>query len=252
MSRDQITEAIERATIAAVSPDEVQELDGWLLPFDNGTIGRAKSAVPLTHEAPDVGIIERIESQYAARGLPAVFRLATDTCFDALRSELQQCGYVATKPTWVQTASLQAMRQVTQQPIAAVDKTPDAAWTALFLGEGFDPVDGASRVKSLSRSASNVYASVRDAGKTVAGGAASFSHGWASVHGMRTAQSHRGQGLAGRVLAGLAQAALQCGLERVFLQVEANNPAAQALYKRAGFTTVWVYEYWSKTSIKRC
>ena len=141
---------------------------------------------------------------------------------------------------------------MTDEPMAEVDQTPDAAWTALFLGEGFDPVDGASRVDSLSRSPSNVYASVRDAGHTLAGGAASFSHGWASVHGMRTVLNQRGRGLAGRVLAGLAQAALERDLKQVFLQVEANNPAAQALYKKAGFTTAWIYEYWSKNSIKRC
>ena len=245
-------ERIERATIAAVSPEEVQELDGWLLAFDRGTIGRAQCAVPLAHVACDLRVIEQIEAQYAARGLPAVFRLATNTCFDAVRSELQQRGYAAAKPTWVQTATVQAMRQVTEQPIAEVDPTPDATWTALFLGEGFDPMDGASRVDSLSRSTSNVYASVRNEGRTLAGGAASLSHGWASVHGMRTVLSHRGRGLAGRVLAGLAQAAMQRGLEQVFLQVEANNPAAQALYKRAGFRTAWMYEYWSKNSIKRC
>ena len=238
-------ESIERATIAAVSPEKVLELNGWLLSFDSGTIGRAKSAVPLAHVAPDMAVVRLIEAHYATRGLPAVFRLATHACFDTLRLELQQRGYSAAKPTWVQTASVQAMRRATAQPIADVDSTPDAAWTALFLGEGFDPLDGASRVKSLSRSTSNVYASLRETGQTLAGGAASFSHGWASVHGMRTAQSHRGQGLAGRVLAGLAQAAMQRGLEQVFLQVEANNPAAQALYKRAGFTTVWTYEYWS-------
>ena len=32
---------IERATITAVSPYAVEELPGWLLPFNTGTIGRA-------------------------------------------------------------------------------------------------------------------------------------------------------------------------------------------------------------------
>jgi hypothetical protein len=40
-------EAIERATVAAVSPDLTEEIDGWLLPFAEGTVKRAKSAVPL-------------------------------------------------------------------------------------------------------------------------------------------------------------------------------------------------------------
>lgn len=34
------------------------------------------------------------------------------------------------------------------------------------------------------------------------------------------------------------------GMARVFLQVEAGNTAAQALYRRAGFETAWSYVYW--------
>ncbi len=247
-----LVEPIERATIAAVSPEAVVEYDGWLLAFDSGTIGRAKSAVPLAHHPAVPGVVARIEAQYTERGLPAVFRLTTDSCFDGLRQELTEQGYIAEKRTCVQTARLEAVRRVTQQPPADVDSAPDTAWTALFLSEGFDAIDGASRVQSLSRNAANVYASVRQDGHTIAGGAASFGNGWASLHGIRTAQHCRGQGLAGRVLAGLAKAALQHGEEQVFLQVEAHNSAALALYQRAGFSTLWEYVYWSKARIKHC
>ncbi|MFM2276489.1 MAG: hypothetical protein RL211_2361 [Pseudomonadota bacterium] len=244
LSNDDI-ESLERATLAAVSPEAVEELQGWLLPFDSGTVGRAKSAVPMAHTVADETLVARIEARYTARGMKPMFRVATAACFDILRQELTRRGYVAGKPTLVQTGSARTMRQVSTQPPADVDATPDAAWAALFLGEGFDPVDGASRVKSLSRALDAVYASLRESGKTVAAGAGSYSNGWASVHGMRTHQAHRGQGLAGRVLAALAQEATRRGLERTFLQVEASNLAAQALYRRAGFTTAWVYEYWS-------
>lgn len=238
--------SIEQATLAAVVPEAVEEREGWLLPVDHGTVGRARSAVPLQHTEVDPGVLGRIEAYYAARGLPAVFRLATDACFDGLRHELRQRGYSADKPTLVQVGTVGRMRQVSSQPSAEIATTPDAAWTALFLGEGFDPVDGASRVRTLSRSRDSVYASVRENGQVLAGGAAAFGHGWVSVHGMRTAAGHRGQGLAGRVLAGLADVALARGMARVFLQVEAGNAAAQALYRRAGFGTAWTYEYWRR------
>jgi len=210
--------SIEQATLAAVVPEAVEEREGWLLPVDHGTVGRARSAVPLQHTEADPGVLGRIEAYYAAHGLPAVFRLATDACFDGLRHELRQRGYSADKPTLVQVGTVGRMRQVSSQPSAEIATTPDAAWTALFLGEGFDPVDGASRVRTLSRSRDSVYASVRE----------------------------NGQGLAGRVLAGLADAALARGMAQVFLQVEAGNAAAQALYRRAGFGTAWTYEYWRR------
>lgn len=245
MNADDIA-SIERATLAAVAPETLDEREGWLLPIDSGTVGRAKTAVPLRHAACTPGTVEWIEAHYRARGFPAAFRIATDPCFDGLRSELQQRGYRGHKPTLVQVGTVHRMRSVSSQSPAECADAPDAAWTALFLGEGFDPVDGASRVKTLSRARNSVYAGIREGTEVLAGGAAAFGHGWVSVHGMRTAARHRGQGLAGRVLAGLADAAAGRGMKRVFLQVEAGNTAAQSLYRRAGFETVWRYEYWQR------
>lgn len=238
-------ETIERATAAAVSPQALEEVDGWLLAFDSGTVNRARSAVPLQY-APAIGanlLVNRIEACYAARGLPAQFRLAQSSCFDGLRAELRRRAYRAAQPTQVQLGPVSRVRAVSDV-LADVDEAPDAAWAALFMGEGFDPVDGASRVAALGRAQGSLYASVREGGHTVAAGAGAFSHGWVSVHGMRTAPAWRGRGLAGRILSALAQAAMARGVTRCFLQVEEGNTAAQALYRRAGFAPAWSYEYW--------
>ena len=75
-------EAIERATCDAVPPEAVGELPGWLLGFDGGTVSRAHSAVPVSHEAPggapDAEVIKEIEALYASHGLRAVFRTASN------------------------------------------------------------------------------------------------------------------------------------------------------------------------------
>ena len=241
-------EAIERATAATVAPEASEELDGWLLPFDSGTVKRARSAVPLHRSAVDHGTLDRIEDRYDSRQVAPALRLADAGCFDGLRAELERRHYVDDNPTCVQLGSLQRMRQLVAGggALADVDRAPDDAWAALFLGEGFDPVDGAHRVRSLARAKGSLYASVREGGRTLAAGAMAFGHGWASVHGMRTDKAHRGKGLAGRVLAGLAQAALARGFERAFLQVDAQNHPAQALYRRAGFQTRWQYRYWQR------
>ncbi|RYY82866.1 MAG: GNAT family N-acetyltransferase, partial [Comamonadaceae bacterium] len=230
-------EAIERNTIAAVAPEAVVEWKGWLLPFDHGTIGRAKAAVPLGHAPVSPDVIDGIEARYREQNLPCAFRIADVPAFAPLVDELRRRGYVGAKPTLVQTASVHRMRQVSIARPARVDREPDEPWAALFLGEGFDPVDGANRVRALSRAPDSRYASVREGGRTLACGTVALGHGWASVHGMRTHAAHRGRGLAGRVLAGIGQAALAEGFERVFLQVEEHNLAAQALYGRAGFET---------------
>ena len=237
-------EAIERATVDAVAPQAIHEIEGWLLPFDSGSIGRAKSAVPLRHSI-GTSEFEPIQAAYAARAQPLVFRLPDAPGCADFKQRLRALGYRPGKPTLVQTAACRTVLQVTSEPLAELDRVPDAAWAALFLGEGFDPVDGASRVASLSRAQGTLFASLRQGGHTLAAGAGAYSWGWASAHGMRTAQGMRGRGLAGRVLASIAQEAIQRGIERMFLQVEEGNAPALALYRRAGFSTAWRYQYWS-------
>jgi len=247
-------EAIERATLDAVAPQRVEALEdeAWLLPMDPGTVGRARSAVPLRHEAPTAPaqLIERIEERYCSGGLPVHLRIAELPCFDALAAALAGRGYIDGKPTLTQVGSARAMRALSHGEPAELDAAPDEGWTGVFLGPGFDPVDGACRVQALGRARHNLFASVRECGATLAAGAVSFGHGWAGVHGMRTEQSARGRGLAGRVLAALAQAALERGYERVFLQVEAGNEPALALYRRAGFRTAWNYRYWQAGALR--
>lgn len=246
-------EAIERATYAAVVPDAIEELDGWLLGFDSGTVGRAKSAAPLAHRPHRGEVVDAIAARYATRALPPVFRVATVPAFDDLRVALRERGFRPGPPTLVQIAETDAVRGVGSPHGVDLAARPDAVWTAAFLGEGFDPVDGASRARALARSADTVFGSVREKGAADAGfaevatgaGAVSFGSGWAGIHGMRTARARRGEGIGARILAALAHVAAERGIARLFLQVEAGNVPALALYRRAGFDTAWTYEYWS-------
>jgi GNAT superfamily N-acetyltransferase len=234
-------ETLERATVEAVAPPEVLEIGGWLVPLDNGTVGRAKSAVPLSHDlGPEA--VGAIEAAYRERGLKPAFRLADIPVFEAVRTELTRRGYSAQQPTIFKTGSIADLAAFSEGS-AEILVAPDDAWSAVFLGEGFDPADGVHRIAALTRSLDAVYGAAGEGGQTHAVGVMSFGWGWAGIHGMRTARDRRGRGLAGRVLAALGRVAQARGLERVFLQVEEANPA-RAIYRRAGFSPVWRYHYW--------
>ena len=236
-------ESIERATLDAVCPAEVQEIPGWLLPYDPLPVGRAQSAVPLAHTPLSLPVLQQIEAHYQQNGRATVFRLPEGLISAETASALHIMGYVAAHGVLVQVAELAGLLRLAPLDAATLSAAPSAPWASVYTADGFDPVDGAHRVQLLSRSRHVVYAHVSEGGQALAAGTGSISHGWLSIHGMRTAPSAQGRGLASRILAGLAAHAAAQGVHRVFLQVEDDNTVAQGLYRKAGFVTAWQYHY---------
>lgn len=234
--------------MAAVPPQKQEEIAGWLIGLDDGTVGRSHSAAPLSHVNPDATALAAIETRYRAAGRKPIFRLPVIDSFEPVRASLASGGYTASKRTFVMIGSIPAMAAHADPQGVALADAPGQSWADVFLGEGFDPVDGASRLAILRRSNESVFAAIEADGRVAAVGSACFSHGWCGVHGMRTAPAYRGQRMASRILAALAQEARRRGVPRVYLQVEAGNTRAQALYGRAGFTAAWAYEYWTGPS----
>ena len=236
-------ESLERATVAGVAPTLVEEIGGWLVPLDDGVIGRAKSAVPLRHDV-DASALNDIEAAYWSAGLTPALRVADVAGLEAVQVALSSRGYVPAKPTLVKIGDVARLAILRDSP-ADMISAPDEDWRAVFLGPGFDLADGAGRVAALSRSPDAAYGVVREAGRTVAVGVATFGHGWAGIHGMRTEARCRGRGLASRVLAALGRATQARGIDRVYLQVEEGNDA-RSLYRKAGFQEAWRYRYWTR------
>jgi ribosomal protein S18 acetylase RimI-like enzyme len=236
-------ESLERATVEGVAPGRVMEIGGWLVPLDDGAIRRAKTAVPLRHDL-DAAALSEIEAAYWAEGLTPAYRVAETPGLQGVRDALTQRGYVGEASTVVKVGDVDRLAAVRDRPGDLLDQ-PDEAWGAVFLGEGFDPEDGASRVAALTRSPDALYAAAREDGQTVAVGCVTFGHDWAAIHGMRTDARRRGRGLASTVLATLGRAIQDRGVSRVFLQVLEDNEA-RSLYRKAGFEQVWTYRYWTR------
>jgi ribosomal protein S18 acetylase RimI-like enzyme len=91
-----------------------------------------------------------------------------------------------------------------------------------------------------------VYASLSDASCSIAAGTAAFSHGWASLHGLRTLARARGKGAALAIIAAFGQEARARNFYQCFLQVAEGNLPALRLYRGLGFQTAWLYHYWRK------
>jgi ribosomal protein S18 acetylase RimI-like enzyme len=63
---------------------------------------------------------------------------------------------------------------------------------------------------------------------------------------MRTTPERRRRGLAWMIFSALTAKARSAGATRGYLQVEAANAGAIALYARAGFAEAYRYSYWAR------
>ena len=236
-------EGIERATLAAVPPQRQETWQGWLLAFDDGTVGRCHSAAPLQHTPPTLGTLEHIASRYARAGFTPVLRVPEIPEFHAFAQQLLSSGYQRSKPTSVLTAPV-PVASAAQGIRVELASAPAPGWEDVFLGEGFDPVDGASRLAILRRGRDSVFATVRSDDRVVAVGSACMRGSWCGVHGMRTLPEFRGRGHASAILGEFARLARERGVAQWFLQVDNSNAPACRLYERLGFVAAWTYAYW--------
>jgi len=77
----------------------------------------------------------------------------------------------------------------------------------------------------------------------VAIGRVAMAGDWAGLTAVEVHPRHRRRGLGGAITAALAAAAAARGAGGLYLQVEDDNDAARALYRRAGFADHHGYHY---------
>lgn len=223
---------------------ERSTLGGWRLNATDGWSMRSNACWTLSAPDRDVeAAIDAAETWLAARDLPPCFKLTDGvTAPDDLAERLARRGYADCKETLVMVgpASGQADPEVTL--FAAPDATFEAVFTASADG---NLADARERLETLGRIPPPArFARLDVDGDPAAIGASAVEGEWAGVFGMRTAPGHRRKGLARRVLRALLAETSALGASRAYLQVEAGNAPAIALYEREGFKVAYGYRYW--------
>ena len=218
-------------------------MGGWRLNASSGRSMRINACWPLA--APDRDPEEALnaaEAWFQARGLPPRFKLTDGLVAPAdLPGRLALRGYRAVKETVVMLGPTGGEGD----PALRVAPAPDAAFEAVFTATAGDPEDGRERLDALGRiPAPARFARLDIDGAPAAIGCAAIGGGFAGVFGMRTAPGHRRKGLARRILRALLAEAGGLGAGRAWLQVEADNAPAIALYADEGFEPAYRYRYW--------
>ncbi len=224
---------------------ERARLGGWRLNASSGHSMRINACWPL--EAPDrdpEAALDAVEAWFAQRGLRPRFKLTDGLTAPAdLPERLTARGYGATKETLVMLGPAVGEGD----PAIRATAKPDAAFEAVFTATAGDPGDGRERLEALNRiPAPARFARLDIDGAPAAIGASAIGGGFVGVFGMRTAPDHRRKGLARRILRALLAEARDLGAERAWLQVEADNSPAIALYADEGFEPGYLYRYWTR------
>lgn len=224
---------------------ERERLGGWRLNASLGRSMRINACWPLgaPDRDPEVAL-DAVEAWFVQRGLPPRFKLTDGVVAPSdLAEHLSARGYAPCKETVVMLGPTGG----TGDAAVRLSTTPDATFEAVFTATAGDPEDGRERLDALGRiPAPARFARLDVDGAPAAIGCGAIGGGFAGVFGMRTAPDHRRKGLARRVLRALLSEAKGLGADRAWLQVEADNAPAIALYADEGFAPAYRYRYWTR------
>lgn len=230
-------EALEKIASRAWPPAQSAALGDWTLRAAGGFTRRANSV--LVAGDPGVPVDEAlayVRKWYGERGLTAWLQVPDTSPYGERAAEH---GWVREADTVIRTAPLAPL---TSLPADAgpghgveLSRTPDAAWLASY-----------HRTGDLAQAALGVVAggpSVWFATAPGAIGRCAVDGPWALFGAVEVEPAARRRGLATAVMGALARQAYAEGATAAYLQVEADNEAARALYDRLGFTDHHGYHY---------
>lgn len=240
---------IDRATIETWPATVTEEHDGWFYLAAGGVTGRVNAVWPLEWRGGDVGqAIDNVEAWYAARGLPSRFKLTDGAFVPAdLPVRLAQRGYECVMPTLIMTRRL-TRQALAFDGVAISPQMPDSFDQA--LRDSTTNPDDLEERRSIARRlpAPAAFAVRAPASRAAAIGASAIAGKLAGVFLMRTVPEERRRGHALHILRALLHWAATHGAENVFLQVDADNAPAIALYEREGFAALTTYRFWRKVA----
>lgn len=237
---------VELATIRTWPAAVTEERNGWFYLASGGVTGRVNAVWPLTWQGGDVeAAIDGAEAWFAARKLPTRFKL-TDGAFAPadLPLRLERRGYTQVMPTLIMTAPLRPMGSAPDVPLS--DALPPSFEIAIRETSKDDAEYDERLNIALRAPRPAAFAVLDDGTRPLAIGMCAAAGELAGIFLMRTAPAARRLGHARRILAALLARAARWGARTAFLQVDADNAPAIALYRSEGFSRLAAYRFWRK------
>ncbi len=224
-------------------------LDGWRLRFNYGVKRRPNSVLANVHTGTlaVADKVRRAEAFYASHGAQARFQLSPASSPQGLEALLEARGYLrAPDAVSVQTLELERFARLSLPKNVTLLTNPTPDWTQLYCRtEGLAGVRAEAFCSMLARlPGQSGFALALDREGRPAATALGVAHaGLLGIFNVATSPHARRQGLATEVTSALLSWGKALSLARAYLQVSERNSAAQALYARLGFCSLYRYGY---------
>ncbi len=222
---------------------EREPLEGWSLRAAAGVTSRANSVLTAGEVSALPPAVDAAEHWYRERALAPVFQVSPASPA-GLVPELRRRGYREHSPTDILVAERSAVA-ASGTGVAIAPEPPPGWLDPGGAGAGRGGAAEREVVRRILAGGPALYAWTGSATAPDAVARLALVDGWGGLYAVATLPEARRRGLARALAQALAAAAAGEGVERLWLQVLAENPAAHALYASLGFRRASGYSYWT-------
>lgn len=238
---------IEDASLNASAPPQQLWLDGWLLRLSPGKAKRARSINAVAPgRLPVADKLAQAEALYRQAGLPLVVRITPFSQPHGLDDLLADMGLQRFDDTLVLAADLADMVLGATLP-GSVRLDPAAADEfARVVGalRGSPEVQAKAHAERVSLSPVPYKGWIaRHGDEVLACGQYARQGDWVGLYDIFTAEAARNRGLSQALCAELLRRAAAEGARIAYLQVDAANAPALAVYRKLGYQPGYGYHY---------
>lgn len=244
---------VEDAGLNASAPPQQLWRDGWLIRRSPGKAKRARCVNALAPgRRPLAAKLDECQALYRDAGLPVIIRITPFSEPAGLDRDLERLGWARFDDTRVMllpalAAALERAGAAGRNPppgftAQAADAQAFAAAVGRLRGTPAEQI--AAHAQRLAASPIRYRGQIWRAGDEVlACGQYAREGGWVGLYDIVVAPSWRHRGLGRALCTSLLHEAADEGAASAYLQVDAGNAPARAVYRHLGFADGYAYHY---------
>jgi N-acetylglutamate synthase len=239
-----LIQTVETLSFNALPALEQQDYDGWILRYANGYTRRANSVNPVYGSTEDVALkIDECETFYTSKNRPTVFKMTDAVYPQNLDTILENRGYRKEAETYVYTMSLIGRGMGADN--VRIDTQLSETWVNHFASLNQIPDQHKHTLEQMlaliPAQCGFLNLLINDEVVGVALGVVDGD--WMGIFDVVVHSEHRGKGYGRIIIEALFDWGVTHNASKGYLQVQADNTIATALYQSLGFAHQYAYWY---------